>query len=171
MPRGGQRSGSGRPSGSGKYGEPTKAVRIPESQVEAVLEWVENRCYRLPFYECAVAAGLPSQAEDEVHEELDLNELLIRRPESTFCVRVAGSSMINVGIHHNDILVVDKGISPENGKIVIAAVNGELTVKRLLKEKGKVTLMPENEKYPPIEIEEGMELHIWGVVTNVIHNL
>jgi DNA polymerase V len=107
MARGGKRSGSGRPQGSGKFGEPTKAVRIPESQVEAVMEWVENGCYRLPFFESAVAAGLPSMAEDEVHDLLDLNELLIRRPQTTFCVRVAGSSMINAGIHHRDILVVD----------------------------------------------------------------
>lgn len=171
MSRGGKRTGSGRPQGSGKYGEPTKAVRIPESQVDAVLDWVENRCYRLPFFESAVAAGLPSIADDEVHELLDLNQFLVRKPDSTFCVRVAGQSMIDVGIHHHDILVVDTSIPPANGKIVVAAVNGELTVKRLIKEGSKVTLMPENENFPPIEIEEGMELHIWGVVTNVIHPL
>lgn len=171
MPKGGSRPGAGRPTGSGKYGEPTKAIRVPISEVEEILCAVQRRRYRLPLYECAVAAGFPSPADGEMTSDLDLNELLIKHPVSTFFVRVSGLSMINAGIHHNDILVVDRSLEPKDGKIVIAAVNGELTVKRLSVEGRRVRLLAENEAYPPIEIGEGQELHIWGVVTNVIHSV
>jgi DNA polymerase V len=171
MSRGGTRNGAGRPSGSGKFGEPTKAIRVPLSQVEEVMKWVQYKFYKLPLYECAVAAGFPSPADGEMERALDLNELLIKHPAATFFVKVAGSSMIKAGIHHNDILVVDRSLTPAHGKIVIAAVNGELTVKRLNCQGKKVQLMAENDAFPPIDITEGMELHIWGVVTSVVHAL
>lgn len=169
MPRGGRRKGAGRKQGSGKFGEPTKAIRIPESEVAHVLKLVQHRFYKIPLYLCAVAAGFPSPAESTVEGEFDLNELLIKHPAATFFVRASGSSMINAGIFDNDILVVDKSLEPTSGKVVVVALNGELTVKRLMKEGKKIILMPENEAYPNVEIEEGSELHIWGVVTNVIH--
>jgi DNA polymerase V len=168
---GGQRTGAGRPTGSGKFGEPTKAIRIPASQVESVMQWVQHNCYRLPFYDCAVAAGFPSPADGEMEEKLDLNDLLVKHPAATFFVRVSGLSMIKAGIHHNDILVVDRSLEPAHGKIVIAAVNGELTVKRLSIEGKNIRLLAENDVYRPIEITEGIELHIWGVVTSVIHTV
>lgn len=171
MPRGGQRTGAGRPQGSGKFGEPTQAIRVPVSQVEIVLDWVAHQCYRLPFYHCAVAAGFPSPADGEMDGKLDLNELLIKHPAATFFVRVAGLSMIKAGIYHDDILVVDRSLEPAHGRIVIAAVNGELTVKRLYREVNKVQLVAENDAFAPIDITEGTELHIWGVVTNVIHSV
>jgi DNA polymerase V len=171
MPKGGKRTGSGRPKGTGKFGESTVAMRIPVSEVENVLRWVENKFYRLPFYQDAISAGLPNQASEEVAETLDLNELLIKRPSTTFLLKVYGSSMINAGIFHNDILIVDRSIQPSDGKVVIAAVNGELTVKRLSVEKDKVQLIAENDSYQPIEITSDTDLHILGVVTNVIHSL
>ena len=79
--------------------------------------------------------------------------------------------MIKAGIFHNDLLIVDRSIEPTDGKIVIAAVNGELTVKRLHLEKDKVQLVAENDSYRPIEITKDIELHIWGVVTKVIHSV
>ena len=169
--RGGPRLGAGRPSGSGKFGEPTKAVRIPVSEVENVLKLVQNKFYRLPLYQTSVAAGFPSPAENEIENELDLNELLIKKPAATFFLRVAGHSMIKAGIHHGDILIVDRSLSPAHGKVVIASVNGEMTVKRLYRTEKKVLLVAENDAYPPIEITQEMELHIWGVVTSVIHAL
>jgi DNA polymerase V len=169
MPRGGKREGAGRKQGSGKFGEPTRAIRIPESEVDHVLKLTENRFYKIPLYLSAVAAGFPSPAESSIEGEFDLNELLIKHPAATFFVRASGSSMINAGIHDDDILVVDKSIEPSSGKVVVVALNGELTVKRLFKEGKRVFLMAENEAYPPIELHEGSELHIWGVVTNVIH--
>ncbi len=171
MPKGGKRTGSGRPKGTGKFGEPTLAVRIPVSEVENVLRWVQNKFYQLPFYQDAISAGLPNQASEEVETTLDLNELLIRRPSTTFFLRVCGSSMIKAGIFHNDILIVDRSIKPSDGKIIIAAINGELTVKRLCIEEDKVRLVAENDHYRPIEITSDTELHIWGVVTYVIHSL
>src|ERR1700722_14824931 len=83
------------------------------------------------FYQCAVAAGFPSPGDDALEQGLNLNELLIKRPAATFFVRVSGSSMIKAGIHHNDILVVDRSLQPTSGKVIIACINGELTVKRL----------------------------------------
>lgn len=171
MPRGGSRVGAGRRQGSGKFGEPTKAIRVPASQVETIYQLVQNNFYRLPFYQCTVEAGFPSPAEDDMEEVLDLNDLLIQRPTATFLLKVSGSSMIKAGIHHGDILVVDRSVEPVHGKIVIAAVNGELTVKRLSRQGKKVQLLPENDRYAPIDITDGMELHIWGVVTSVIHKL
>ncbi len=136
-----------------------------------VLRPVRNHFYRLPFYQSAVAAGFPSPAEDSIEDRLDLNELLVKRPSSTFFLRVAGSSMIKAGIHHDDILVVDRSLEPTHGKIVIAAVNGELTVKRLYYVGSTLQLVAENDAYPPIDITADTDLHIWGVVTNVIHKL
>jgi DNA polymerase V len=171
MKRGGQRSNAGRPAGSGKFGEPTKAIRVPITEVGTIARLLQNAFYRLPFYQNAVAAGFPSPADDEMADKLDLNDLLIKHPTSTFFLRVSGSSMINAGIHDNDILIVDRSLEPSNGKIVIAAINGELTVKRLVVHGKRVQLHPENSAFAPIEIPEGAELHIWGVVTNVIHGL
>lgn len=171
MGKGGKRIGSGRPAGTGKFGEATKAIRIPINDIEDVLRCVQNKFYRLPFYQTSISAGLPSPAEDDEEEQMDLNELLIKHPSATFFLKVSGSSMINAGIHHNDILIVDRSMEASDGKIVIAAVNGELTVKRLSIEGKKVQLVPENENYQPIDITEDCELHIWGVVTNVIHNV
>ena len=171
MTRGGQRANAGRPIGSGKFGELTKAIRVPTKEVDTIFRLMRNDFYRLPFYQNAVAAGFPSPAEDEMADKLDLNELLITHPTATFFLKVAGTSMINAGIHPNDILIVDRSLEPSHGKIVIAAVNGELTVKRLILNGKQVQLHAENETFPPIEITQDTELYIWGVVTNVIHSL
>lgn len=170
MSRGGTRSGAGRPQGTGKYGEATKAIRIPISDVEEVLRCIQHKFYRCPFYQHTISAGLPSPTDDEMEDKVDLNDLLIKHPTATFFLRVSGLSMIKAGIHHNDILIVDRSLEPTDGKIVIAAVNGELTVKRLSIDGKKVQLVAENDLYEPIDITDDCNLHIWGVVTNVIHN-
>lgn len=171
MPSGGKREGAGRPKGSGKFKETTRSIRVPAKDVEAIYQLIQHKFYRLPLYQSLVAAGFPSPAEDSIEDKLDLNELLIKHPTATFFLKVSGSSMINAGIHDNDILIVDRSIEPASGKIVIAAINGELTVKRLYLEKNRILLMAENQDYPPIEVKEGMDLHIWGVVTSVIHTV
>ncbi len=170
-PSGGKRQGAGRPSGSGRFGEKTKAIRIPESMVGAVKDYVVSKGYKLPIYGTKIAAGFPSPADDYIEGSLDLNEHLIQHPAATFFVRVSGLSMIDVGMYPDDILIVDKSIEPIHGKIVIAAIDGELTVKRLYKKSGTVRLMPENENFTPIELESESDLIIWGVVTNVIHSV
>jgi len=116
-----------------------------------------------------VQAGFPSPADDHLEDRLDLNKHLIHHQESTFFVRAQGESMLNAGIHPGDILIVDKSLPAKSGKIVIAVVDGEFTVKRLYKYKGVVSLKAENPEFKDIEINEGSELIIWGVVTSVIH--
>lgn len=171
MVQGGKRLGAGRPQGSGKYKQVTRPLRVPESEVEKILECIQHKFYRLPFYQNTISAGFPSPADNELEAKLDLNELLIKHPAATFFLRVSGSSMVKAGIHHNDILVVDRSLEPLHGKIVIASVNGELTVKRLYHKEKKVELHAENEDYLPIIIHEETDFRIWGVVTNVIHSL
>lgn len=171
MPRGGARPGAGRPKGQGKFREPTKAMRVPESMLAEILEFVESRSYKLPFYTCAVQAGFPSPADDYIEGELDLNKYLIKHPTATFFVKATGDSMINAGIHHGDILIVDRSLEAQHGKIVIAAVDGNLTVKRLQKSNKGARLVPENDEFEPICINEDNDVVIWGVVTNVLHKL
>lgn len=170
MSHGGARPGAGRPKGKNKYGEPTQPIRLPVSLVQSVMTFVEHAGYQLPIYSSKVPAGFPSPADDFIEGALDLNQHLIKHPAATFIVRASGKSMINAGIHDNDILIVDRSVKPVPGKIVIAAIDGQLTVKRLHKTKeGTLWLMPENPDFHPIEIKEGNDMVIWGVVTNVIH--
>jgi len=125
----------------------------------------------LPIYLESIKAGFPSPADDFIDKKLDLNDLLIKHPVATFFVRVSGDSMLGAGIHTGDILVVDRALEAVNANIVVAVINGELTVKRLRMARGKVTLMPENIHYKPIEITENDDFSIWGVVTSVIHRV
>ncbi len=168
MSRGGKRQGAGRPKGVGKYNEPTKVVRLPVSLIQRVDKWLMEP-QTVPLYSSKVSAGFPSPAEDYIAERLDLNEYLIKHPSSTFLVRANGNSMINAGIYENDILIVDRSIKPVPGKIVIVAIDGQLTVKRLAQKNNHYLLIAENPDYPPIEIQEDQETIIWGVVTQVLH--
>jgi DNA polymerase V len=127
--------------------------------------------FDLPLFGSKVPAGFPSPADDHLEASIDLNQQYIKNPVATFFVRVQGHSMIGAGIHNNDMLVVDRSLEAKNGSIVIAVVNGELTVKRLLLNDNCVLLMPENPEYEPIEVTDMMGLHIWGVVAHVIHSL
>ena len=124
----------------------------------------------LPLFLVRVPAGLPSPGDDYIERKLDLNEL-IKHPEATFLVRVEGDSMINAGINSGDILVVDRAAEPAHNKIVVAYLNGELTVKRLKIENTKIYLAAENPDYKPIRITPLMDFEIRGVVTTVIHKL
>lgn len=130
-----------------------------------------ERCseQKLPLFVAHIAAGFPSPAEDSIDKKLDLNEFLIKHPAATFFVRVEGESMLNAGIHHGDILIVDRALEVTNNKIVIAVINGELTVKRIRKQKGHVYLIAENPEFSPVQITDAMDFEVWGVVTNVIH--
>ena len=125
----------------------------------------------LPLFGHSVRAGFPSPADDYVSEALDLNEHLIAHKESTFFLRTKGHSMTGAGIQNGDLLIVDRSITPGHRMIVIAVVDGEFTVKRLFKRAGKVRLLAENPDFAAIEFQDGQELLIWGVVTNVIHRM
>ena len=125
----------------------------------------------LPLFGHRVAAGFPSPADDYVAARLDLNELLIRHAEATYFLRVKGDSMVGAGIHPGDLLVVDRALKPQDGSVVVADVDGELTVKRLRLKGGLPELHPENPAYPVLSFKEGQELRIWGVVTSTVHSV
>jgi len=127
--------------------------------------------YKLPVFLGRLPAGFPSPADDYIEGKLDLNRHLIKHPAATFFVRVSGDSMIEAGIHTGDILVVDRSLEAADGNVVMAALDGELTVKRLSKRGQAVHLLPANGNYQPIEITAQQSFEIWGVVTNVIHAL
>ena len=124
----------------------------------------------IPLFSDAIAAGFPSPATDYCERKLDLNDLCIQKPAATYFVRAQGDSMIDAGIFPGDVLVIDRSIDASHGDIVIAAVNGELTVK-LLETKPQTRLVPMNSQHAPIVIPEGTDLEIFGVATNVIHSL
>jgi len=117
-----------------------------------------------------VSAGFPSPSEGYTEESLDLNEHLIQHPASTFFVRASGDSMIDAGIYSGDILIVDRSLTPVNGSIIIAMLNGEFTVKRFEQTEVLPVLRPENENFKSIEISEEDEFMVWGVVTSSIRS-
>lgn len=189
---GGRRSGAGRKTA---YGEPTRQMRIPASQVAVVVHYLQalrqpvppqhgdstitsllalgNTAQRrtIPLMSHTVPAGFPSPADDYIQDRVDLNEHLITHREATFILRVSGWSMINAGIHDGDEIIVDRALNPVNGNIVVAVVNNELTVKRLHKSGDSIRLVPENPEFQDIVIGAEEELMIWGVVTRVLHKV
>lgn len=120
------------------------------------------------YFDAGISAGFPSPAEDFKQERLSLDNELIKNKEATFFARVSGQSMIDAGLNDNDLLVIDRSLSPEHNKIAVCFLDGEFTVKRLRVEHGEVWLQPENKRYKPIQITEENDFVIWGIVTNVI---
>lgn len=125
----------------------------------------------LPLAGERVAAGFPSPADDYVEVGIDLNEQLIRNPTSTFFLRVSGESMLGAGIHHGDLLVVDRSLDPRPGRVVVAVLDGEFTLKRLVQHQGRLRLEAANPAYPPLELHRCGDVQIWGVAIHVIHPL
>ena len=125
----------------------------------------------IPLGMVKVSAGFPSPAADYEDKRLDINDYLVQNPVSTFFFPVEGDSMQGAEIFAGDILVVDKSIRPQHGHIVIAFVDGERLVKRLYKRAGRVALVAENPAYPRLEIQEGMDLEVWGVVVGKFKRL
>ncbi|OSM95009.1 MULTISPECIES: translesion error-prone DNA polymerase V autoproteolytic subunit [Lonsdalea] len=123
----------------------------------------------LPLFGDRCVAGFPSPAQDYVEKSLDLNELLIKHPSATYFVRASGESMVDVGIHDGDLLVVDRSINAVHGDVIIAAVDGEFTVKTLAL-KPRLALLPMNPAYAPIYPDPNA-LEIFGVVAHIIHSL
>jgi len=121
-----------------------------------------------PLFMTSVSAGFPSPAESYIEGHLDLNRYLIKHPVATFYVRVSGDSMAGAGIQPGSILVVDRAVEADDGDIVIARIGDELCVKRLRLSRGRVWLMPENDKYQPIEVIESMDFEVWGRVMHAI---
>ncbi|MBY0475830.1 MAG: translesion error-prone DNA polymerase V autoproteolytic subunit [Nitrosomonas sp.] len=191
--RGGKRENAGRPRGQGRFGEPTIAIRIPQSQGASIKMFLDayqskrtglneeatnvdefftpaisDQSTRLPLFSTKVAAGFPSPADDYVEKRLDISEFLIDHAASTFFVTIKGESMIDVGLLPGDKVVVDRSKTPGIGNIVLAVVDREFTIKIFDRTKnGRPRLLPANSSgaYLPIEIIEGMQFEIFGVVT------
>jgi DNA polymerase V len=124
---------------------------------------------RIPYFPQGIPAGFPSPADDHLQKALDLHEHLIKHPAATFFAHVQGDSMKDANLNDGDLLVIDRAETPRHRSIVVAVVNGEFTVKRLYKRNGEIRLMPENKAFPVIEVKEGMDVEIWGVVSHIIH--
>lgn len=125
----------------------------------------------IPLGTVKVSAGFPSPAADYEDKRLDINDYLVQNPVSTFFFPVEGDSMQGAEIFAGDILVVDKSVRPQHGHIVIAFVDGERLVKRLYKRAGRVALVAENPAYPRLDIQEDMDLEVWGVVVGKFKRL
>ncbi len=124
--------------------------------------------YKIPLFLESIHAGFPSPAEDFIDSRLDLNEYLIEHPAATYFVRVSGDAMKDAGIFSGSILIVDKSLDPSDNAIVIAVLNGEMTVRRYKKERDAIWLFAENKDYPPICVRSEMQFEVWGVVKSVI---
>ena len=124
-----------------------------------------------PLFLSPVNAGWPSAAEDYIDGQVNLHELIVRNPAATFFLRAAGDSMLGVGIHDGDLLVVDRSLEAAHNRVVIAALEGELLVKKLCRKAGRVVLQSANPDYPEFDITEREYAHIWGVVSHVVHRL
>ena len=186
---GGKRDGAGRKKGSNAYGESTQPVRVPKSFVEPLKQYLmqfkDKPCQQdlilpyhdlkpmpLPLFSNTVSAGFPSPADDHMENRLDLNTHLIHNQETTFFLRVKGDSMTGAHIMEDDLLIVDRSLTPKHNDVVIAVVHSDITVKRLILGADKsITLKAENPDYDDIVILDPDNLMIWGVVTNVIHKM
>jgi DNA polymerase V len=144
--------------------------RSRELSISSVFKIEAGEDLSLPLYLCRVSAGFPSPASDYVERDIDLNEWLIRNKLATYVVRVEGDSMIGE-IHPEDRLIVDRSLEPRDKDVVIACLDGEMLVKRLVVEDGRHFLVAENPQYPAIELNADQELVIWGVATHSIHRL
>lgn len=127
--------------------------------------------HRIPMLALGVSAGLPTASDDTIEREIDLADMLLEHPESTYFIRVVGDSMTDAGISDGDTLIVDCAVQPRAGQIVIAKVYGELTVKRYLQVDGRPILRAENRRYKDIAITADMDFTIVGVVRNCIKKL
>lgn len=131
---------------------------------------LENQI-ELPYISSGIKAGFPSPAADFDEGKISLDNVLVKNKEATFYAKTSGNSMIGAGIDDGDILVIDRSLEPQNNKIAICFIDGEFTVKRIRIKNEDVFLMPENKNYKPIQISEGNELIIWGIVTYVIKKM
>tara|TARA_A100001015_G_scaffold263678_1_gene310786 strand:- start:29 stop:460 length:432 start_codon:yes stop_codon:yes gene_type:complete len=121
--------------------------------------------------EHGISAGFPSPADDFKEIRISLDSELVKNKEATFYAKVSGDSMVGAGLDDGDLLVIDRSLNPENGKIAVCSIDGEFTVKRIKKQKNSIYLMPENKNYKPIKLKQENDLFIWGIVTYVIKKL
>lgn len=134
-----------------------------------IYEFEQGSEISIPLFLSSVSAGLPIEAGTDVENKIDLNEFLVKHPATTFFAKVKGSEMAEAGIQDGDFLIIDRAIKPVDGKIVIASINDELSVKYFRDIEGELYLETQNQKFLPLNIGE-MEFKVLGVVTNIIHS-
>jgi DNA polymerase V len=182
----------GRPEGRNAYGESTVPIRIPKSKVAQITDYLKHYALKnrpgsmdfyehirqvsapeviveLPLYSSKVSAGFPSPCDDHIAKRLNIHNYLVDQEDATFLVTVTGLSMRDAGLLPKDVVVVDRSKNANIGNIILAVVDGEFTIKQLtLGKNGHPVLLPANPDFKPIEIKDGMDFEIWGVVTGSI---
>lgn len=182
----------GRPKGINAYGESTVPIRIPKSKVTQITDYLKQSALKsspgttdfyehirqvsapevsvaLPLYSSNVSAGFPSPCDDHIAKRLNIHDYLVDQEDATFLVTVTGLSMRDAGLLPKDVVIVDRSKNAVIGNIILAVVDGEFTIKQLtLGKNGHPVLIPANPDFKPIEIKEGMDFEIWGVVTGSI---
>ena len=146
------------------------ALKFHSSAILDIYSSETDTQLELPFLH-GISAGFPSPAMDFVDISIDLNRHLIKHPSATFYGRVKGESMKDAGINDGDLLIIDKSITPEHGKIAVCFIDGDFTLKRIKIDEQGLWLMPENENYHPIHVNEASELRVWGVVSHIIKSV
>ncbi|HTO34917.1 MAG TPA: translesion error-prone DNA polymerase V autoproteolytic subunit [Flavobacterium sp.] len=146
-------------------------LKIHTSNIIDIFSADTETALELPFVDDGISAGFPSPAFDFVDISIDLNKHLIKHPSATFYGKAKGDSLKNAGIHNGDLLIIDRSLEPQNGKIAVCYIDGEFTAKRIKIEKKVVWLIAENENYHPIKVTEENNFLIWGIVTHVIKNV
>lgn len=132
---------------------------------------IDNEGIEIPLFEAGVSAGTPMAVHSFTDTTINLSKELIKNSKTTFAVRVNGQSMVDAGIEDKDLLIVDKALEPKDKQIVLAVINGDFTVKRLIRDGEDLYLQAENINYAPIKINENMDFRIWGVVLGVIKKM
>lgn len=127
--------------------------------------------FDLPLFVTSVSAGFPSPADDFIEQTLNLNQHLIPHPSATFLLRVSGDSMIQAGIYPGDLVIVDRSLKPVDDSVVVAAVNGDLTLKRMRFKGGNLMLVSDNPAYPLMHVSDEADCVVWGVVSHSVHSV
>ncbi|WP_336515166.1 translesion error-prone DNA polymerase V autoproteolytic subunit [Pollutibacter soli] len=130
-----------------------------------------TKTFRQQQVHTANATGFGAAADDYAEKDIDLNEQLIRNKPATFFMRVSGDAMTGAGIFAGDVVIVDRSITPHSGQVIIAALDGEMLIRRFEKSFNKIRLLPETKNLAPIEVDPFADFTVWGVVTYVIHRL
>ena len=125
----------------------------------------------LPFITAGIKAGFPSPAADFDGSRISIDQIVVKNATATFYAKANGHSMTGAGIDDGDILVIDKSIEPQDGKIAVCFIDGEFTVKRIKVQENSLLLLPENKLFEPIEVTQENDFIIWGIVTYVVKKL
>ena len=180
-------SHGGARAGAGRKGGPSEVVRLPlpianlarrlksgdlrAGDINSFLDVEARTALAIPLMTSTAACGFPSPADDYLDSPLDFNELLVSNPAATFAVRISGESMTGAGLFPGDVAVVDRSLTPSNGSIVLALIDGEFTIKRYCVVEGGIVLLVENPRFSNIEISAETGLEVWGVVKHSIRIL